>query len=248
MRYACISPRALIHSLLSSALSLTTVHCVLYSVILSNNNSALIYFYSIYSTTNHPLALFNYTVNHSCTLCTHSNNNTHPSQITKEEDFEAILKAEEEHIAKLCSDIIALKPDLVITEKGVSDLASHFFVKAGITGEYLALFIRRGRVFCALLLILPLPSMRLYYSALRDYLTILASAALSFAYSCVSTASARALLPPYYSAAIRRVKKTDNLRIARVSGATIVSRPDELQETDIGTKAGLFDIRKMGEE
>jgi T-complex protein 1 subunit gamma len=102
-------------------------------------------------------------------------------EITKDEDFEAILKQEEEYIAKMCDEILALKPDLVITEKGVSDLASHYFVKAGVT-------------------------------------------------------------------AIRRVRKTDNLRIGRVSGATVVSRPDELQETDVGTGCGLFEIRKIGEE
>jgi hypothetical protein len=50
-------------------------------------------------------------------------------QLSKEEDFEAVLKAEEDYISRVCSDIIALKPDLVITEKGVSDLASHFFLK-----------------------------------------------------------------------------------------------------------------------
>jgi T-complex protein 1 subunit gamma len=44
------------------------------------------------------------------------------------------------------------------------------------------------------------------------------------------------------------VKKTDNLRIARACGATIVSRPDELQECDVGTGCGVFDIRKIGED
>jgi T-complex protein 1 subunit gamma len=102
-------------------------------------------------------------------------------EITKEEDFEAILKQEEDFIAKICADIIALKPDLVITEKGVSDLASHFFVKAGITS-------------------------------------------------------------------IRRIRKTDNLRVGKVTGATIVSRPEELQETDVGTLCGLFEVKKMGDE
>ena len=48
--------------------------------------------------------------------------------------------------------------------------------------------------------------------------------------------------------AIRRVRKTDNNRIARVCGATIVSRADELQESDIGTACGLFEIRKFGDE
>lgn len=33
----------------------------------------------------------------------------------------------------MCDDIIRLKPDLIFTEKGISDLAQHFLVKAGIT-------------------------------------------------------------------------------------------------------------------
>ena len=40
---------------------------------------------------------------------------------------------DEAFIRKTCDEIIAHKPDLVITEKGVSDLAQHFLVKAGIT-------------------------------------------------------------------------------------------------------------------
>ena len=48
--------------------------------------------------------------------------------------------------------------------------------------------------------------------------------------------------------AIRRVRKTDNLRIARACGATIKSRTDELTEADIGTDCGLFEIKKYGEE
>ena len=52
-------------------------------------------------------------------------------EITQESDWEAILKQEEEFIEKLCNEIIALKPDVVFTEKGVSDLTQHFLVKAG---------------------------------------------------------------------------------------------------------------------
>jgi len=48
--------------------------------------------------------------------------------------------------------------------------------------------------------------------------------------------------------ALRRAKKTDNNRIARACGATIVSRTDEIQESDIGTGAGLFEVRKIGDE
>ncbi len=102
-------------------------------------------------------------------------------EIMKEEDFSKILQQEEQYIKKICDDIISFKPDLVITEKGVSDLAQHFLIKAGIT-------------------------------------------------------------------AVRRLRKTDNLRVARACGATIVSRTDEISEEDIGTEAGLFEVRQLGDE
>jgi T-complex protein 1 subunit gamma len=48
--------------------------------------------------------------------------------------------------------------------------------------------------------------------------------------------------------ALRRVRKTDNNRIARATGATIVNRVDDLQESDVGTRCGLFEIEKIGDE
>uniref|UniRef100_A0A668ULJ7 T-complex protein 1 subunit gamma n=1 Tax=Oreochromis aureus TaxID=47969 RepID=A0A668ULJ7_OREAU len=48
--------------------------------------------------------------------------------------------------------------------------------------------------------------------------------------------------------AIRRVRKTDNNRIARACGARIVSRTDELREEDLGVGAGLFEVKKIGDE
>jgi T-complex protein 1 subunit gamma len=84
-------------------------------------------------------------------------------------------QAEEEYVKKICDDIIAFKPDVVVTEKGLSELACHHFVKANIT-------------------------------------------------------------------ALRRMRKTDNNRIGRAVGATIVGRTDEIREEDIGTKCGLFEI------
>ncbi|KAI8081335.1 T-complex protein 1 subunit gamma [Halteromyces radiatus] len=102
-------------------------------------------------------------------------------EITKEADWNRILEIEEEQIKAMCDKIIELKPDLVFTEKGVSDLAQHYFVKANIT-------------------------------------------------------------------AIRRVRKTDNNRIARAVGATIVNRVDDLRESDVGTGCGLFNIDKIGDE
>merc|ERR1712062_627617 len=102
-------------------------------------------------------------------------------EIMKEDDFSKILEMEETYIKKICDEIIKFSPDLVITEKGVSDLAQHFLSKAGIS-------------------------------------------------------------------VIRRLRKTDNLRVARACGATIVNRTDEITEDDLGTGAGLFEIRKIGDE
>ena len=81
----------------------------------------------------------------------------------------------------MCDHILRLKPDIVITEKGVSDLAIHYLQKGNI--------------------------------------------------SC-----------------IRRLRKTDNNRLAKATGATIVNRPEELQEADIGLNCGLFEVRKIGDE
>ncbi len=44
------------------------------------------------------------------------------------------------------------------------------------------------------------------------------------------------------------MRKTDNTRIARVTGATIVNRPEELDDKDVGTKCGLFEIKQIGDE
>lgn len=61
----------------------------------------------------------------------------------------------------MCNAILKVKPDIVVCEKGVSDLAEHFLLKENVS-------------------------------------------------------------------VLRRARKTDNNRIARVTGATIVSRPAEL--------------------
>lgn len=74
-----------------------------------------------------------------------------------------------------------MKPTVVVTEKGLSDLASHFLLKAGIS-------------------------------------------------------------------AIRRIRKSDNNRIARATGATIVHRPEDIKESDIGKGCGLFEVKKIGDD
>merc|ERR1712115_612569 len=54
-------------------------------------------------------------------------------ELSEETDFSRVLELEEEAIKAMCDEIIKLKPDIVVTEKGISDLAQHYLVKAGIT-------------------------------------------------------------------------------------------------------------------
>ncbi len=102
-------------------------------------------------------------------------------EFDKETDFAGALEQERKEIKYLCDAILKHRPDLIVTEKGVSDLAAHYLQKGN----------------CSV---------------------------------------------------IRRLRKTDNNRIAKVSGATIVNRPEEIQESDIGTKCGLFEVNKIGDE
>jgi T-complex protein 1 subunit gamma len=103
-------------------------------------------------------------------------------EFTKEDDFKDALLMEEIEVTRLCQAILKMKPDIVITEKGVSDLAQHILLKEG---------------------------------------------------NCT---------------VFRRLRKTDNNRVARATGATIVNRPEELQESDVGTNLGLFEVRKIGDD
>jgi T-complex protein 1 subunit gamma len=48
--------------------------------------------------------------------------------------------------------------------------------------------------------------------------------------------------------ALRRVRKTDNNRASRATGATILNRVEDLKEEDVGTQCGLFEVRKIGDE
>ena len=47
---------------------------------------------------------------------------------------------------------------------------------------------------------------------------------------------------------LRRVKKSDNNRIAKATGATIVNRVEDLKESDVGKKCGLFEVKLIGDE
>lgn len=102
-------------------------------------------------------------------------------ELAKEGQYERFLEIEEEQIKASCDMIIQFKPDLVFCEKGISDLAQHYFLKANIS-------------------------------------------------------------------AIRRVRKSDNNRIARATGATIVNRVEDLRESDVGTQCGLFNVEKIADD
>ena len=97
------------------------------------------------------------------------------------EQYQQVLLEEELFIKRQCDEILKHKPDLVVCEKGISDLAQHYFKVNGVT-------------------------------------------------------------------ALRRLKRTENNRIARTVGATIVQRPEEIKESDVGKDCSLFEIRKIGDE
>ena len=97
-------------------------------------------------------------------------------EFTKAEDFKKAIEMEEIEVKRVCEAILKVKPDIVITEKGVSDTAQHYLLTKG---------------------------------------------------NCT---------------VFRRLRKTDNNRVARVTGATIVNRPEELQESDVGTNCGKFEV------
>lgn len=52
-------------------------------------------------------------------------------EFTKEDDFRKALEMEETEVLRMCRHILKVKPDIVITEKGVSDIAQHFLLKEG---------------------------------------------------------------------------------------------------------------------
>jgi len=102
-------------------------------------------------------------------------------ECSNEDDWELLLRQEEDWIKATVDAILVHKPDLVITEKGLSDLAQHFFVRAGVT-------------------------------------------------------------------ALRRLRKSDNNRVARACGARIVHRVEEITEDCVGKMAGLYEVKKIGDE
>ncbi|KAJ5076016.1 t-complex protein 1 subunit gamma [Anaeramoeba ignava] len=54
-------------------------------------------------------------------------------EIKQNQDYETMLRMEEEYIEDMVEKIVKFKPDLVITEKGCSDYAQHHLLKHNIT-------------------------------------------------------------------------------------------------------------------
>lgn len=102
-------------------------------------------------------------------------------EISQDTDWQRLLEIEEEYVTALCDKLLKHEPDLIITEKGVSDLALHILGRKNVS-------------------------------------------------------------------VIRRLRKSDNNRIAKATGGTVVSRVEELKDADVGTGAGLFEIMKIGDE
>ncbi|TFK16649.1 GroEL equatorial domain-like protein, partial [Coprinopsis marcescibilis] len=102
-------------------------------------------------------------------------------EFSKADAWARAQEIEEEQVKAQCYKLLELKPDLIITEKGVSDLAQQVFERANV--------------------------------------------------SC-----------------IRRLRKTDNNRVALAVGATIVNRIEDIREADVGTECGLFKVEKIGDE
>jgi T-complex protein 1 subunit gamma len=127
-------------------------------------------------------------------------------EVSKEEDWNRILQIEEEQVKAMCDAIVALKPDLVITEKGVSGTCLHHHI-------YLPPRMLNSR-----------PPANTQPDLAQHYLV------------------------KQNITAIRRVRKTDNNRIARATGATIVNSVFAATAADIGTQCGLFEISKIGDE
>lgn len=68
-----------------------------------------------------------------CSLEYQKNESQTDVEITSTTDFGKLLELEEEYVKKMCENIIRVKPDVVITEKGISDIAQHYLQKAGIS-------------------------------------------------------------------------------------------------------------------
>jgi T-complex protein 1 subunit gamma len=119
-------------------------------------------------------------------------------EFSKESDWQRAQDIEEEQVKALVYRILEFKPDLVITEKGISGAVSSLSKRLADAEPF--------------------------------------------------TDIAQAIFDKANVSCIRRVRKSDNNRIALAVGATIVNRAEDLRESDVGTQCGLFTVEKIGDE
>ncbi|PPQ83708.1 hypothetical protein CVT25_006142 [Psilocybe cyanescens] len=110
---------------------------------------------------------------------------------------------EEEQVKQPCERLLELKPDLVVTERGVS-----------------------GMFFCSF--------------SLSPFPLCLSS--------CVYINTNNNISPPSQTSRSTHSRKSDNNRIALAVGATIVNRIEDIRESDVGTRCGLFRVENIGDE
>ena len=60
-------------------------------------------------------------------------------EVTDAASLGKLLEQEEAYVKKLCEAVVRARPDVVVTEKGISDIAQHYLHKAGVSA------LRRGR-------------------------------------------------------------------------------------------------------
>lgn len=94
-------------------------------------------------------------------------------------DFEKTLQIEEEQVRQMCAKILEVQPDVLVTEKGICDLALSILFQNNVT-------------------------------------------------------------------AVRRIKKTEAIRICKCTGASMVTKIEDLKEKHVGN-AGLFEYIKINE-
>jgi T-complex protein 1 subunit gamma len=68
-----------------------------------------------------------------CPLEYRKGENSTNVEVGKDGDWSAFLRSEEEQVVQLCHKLVALKPDVVVCEKGVSDLAQHHLLQANVS-------------------------------------------------------------------------------------------------------------------
>ncbi len=165
------------------------------------------------------------------------------------------MKLEEDYIDRQCAEISKHKPDLVITEKGLSDLAMHFLTKAGISAVRRLRKTDNNRIAratgativhrCCSLVLAPLPEQYANRMSIGHVLR-------HGLYRLLNGPS-RHLNPDIWISDVscncgsvlqQRMAFQQRMHVCQ----EWLCRVEEIRDQDIGTKAGLFEVLKIGDE